>query len=310
MLVNSIDMLRNAQKHRRAVPAFNFYNLETAQSIVNAAHETDTSVIMAVSESALKYMGANTCVAMVKPLISDSKVPISLHLDHGRSFDTCKTAIDAGFTSIMIDASDKPFDENIQITRTVADYAHKYNISVEGELGALTGFEDGAPTFNNHLFTDPAQSSLFISLTGVDSLAISIGTSHGAYKIPADCSGCELRFDILRDIARINPNTPLVLHGASTIPQDIVRIINENGGNIEHASGIPVEQLRRAIGLGICKINIDSDARLAFTAAVRKSLNDNPENFDPRKYLTAARDLITQTYIDEIINIFNTTKIL
>ncbi|MDR1696661.1 MAG: class II fructose-bisphosphate aldolase, partial [Rickettsiales bacterium] len=188
MLTNTNEMLSRAQKHRYAVPGFNFYNLETLQSIVAAAEQTAHPVILSVSEGALKYMGADTCVAMVKSRISNLQSPISLHLDHGRTFDACKTAIDAGFTSVMIDASDKPFDENVALTRAVADYAHKHNVSVEGELGSLTGFEEDAPSSfilpTSSLFTNPEQSSLFISLSGVDSLAVSIGTSHGAYKMP------------------------------------------------------------------------------------------------------------------------------
>jgi fructose-bisphosphate aldolase class II len=299
-LVNTKQMFHDAIADKYAIPAFNFYNMETLNAILNAARETHSPVILAVSESALKYMGNDMLIGMIRGANIQPYEQIALHLDHGTSIAACKTAIELGFSSVMIDASKMPFDENIKISKQVAELAHKHNVSVEAELGTLGGFED-ENTFGTIGYTNPADIEKFVKETNIDSLAVAIGTSHGAYK--RKTASEELRFDILADIATRLPEFPLVLHGASNIPQKLITTINEFGGKISGALGIDEIQLRRATKLNICKINVDSDLRLAFTAGIRKSLAQNPNNFNPRDYLKAAQINTTQTCIDEIKNI-------
>ncbi|MBQ2005931.1 MAG: ketose-bisphosphate aldolase [Alphaproteobacteria bacterium] len=304
-LVNTNKMFQDAVAGNYAIPAFNFYNMETLNAILNAVRETHSPVILAVSESALKYMGDDMLIGMIRGANIQPHEQIALHLDHGSSIDACKKAIKLGFSSVMIDASKMPFDENIKISKNVAELAHKHNVSVEAELGTLGGIED-ENTFGIIGYTNPADVEKFVKETNIDSLAVAIGTSHGAYKHKATTE--ELRFDILSDIATRLPGFPLVLHGASNIPQKLISTINEFGGKISGALGIDEIQLRRATKLNICKINVDSDLRLAFTAGVRKSLAQNPNNFNPRDYLREAQTSVTQTCIDEIKNIMGSDK--
>lgn len=305
-LVNTKQMFENALSGGYAVPAFNFYNMETLQSIFAAANKTNSPVILGVSESALLYMGGDFLMGMISGSKLKSSDNIVLHLDHGHSFESCKNAIDLGFSSVMIDGSALPFNENVKLTRDVVEYAKKFNVSVEAELGTLSGIEDENTQSENHIYTNPDDVVNFVADTNCDSLAIAIGTSHGAYKRKSESE--ELRFDILETVAKLLPEFPLVLHGASNIPQDLVKIINENGGNLGDARGISENQIKRAVAKNICKVNVDSDARLAFTAAVRESFIKNPENFDPRKYLTNAKNKMTETYIYEIENIMNSAN--
>lgn len=300
-LVNTTDMFCDAIRNKYAVPAFNFYNMETLDAILKAAHITHSPVILAVSESAMKYMGDDILIGMIRGAQISTSDKIALHLDHGHSFDACRHAIDLGFSSVMIDASHLSLDENIKLSKQVAEYAHKHNVSTEAELGVLAGTEDENTSGTQSSFTNPADVETFVNATGVDSLAIAIGTSHGAHKRTRDDQ--ELRFDILADIAQRLPGFPLVLHGASNIPQKLVTIINEFGGKISGARGIDIVQLRRATNMNVCKINVDSDLRLGFTAAVRKSLSENPTNFNPRDFLSAARTTMTQICVDEIKSI-------
>ena len=299
-LVNTKQMFHDAIAGNYAIPAFNFYNMETLNAILAAARETHSPIILAVSESALKYMGSDMLIGMIRGANIQPHEQIALHLDHGSSIDTCKKAIELGFSSVMIDASKLPFDENIKTSKVVVELAHKHNVSVEAELGTLGGIED-ENTFGTIGYTNPADVEKFVKETNIDSLAVAIGTSHGAYK--RKTASEELRFDILADIATHLPGFPLVLHGASNIPQKLIITINEFGGKISNALGIDEIQLRRATKLNICKINVDSDLRLAFTAGIRKSLVQNPNNFNPRDYLKTAQIAITQTCIDEIKNI-------
>lgn len=300
-LVNTKQMFANALANHYAVPTFNFYNMETLASIINAAHDTHSPVILAVSESALQYMGADLLRGMIWGLNINPKDNIALHLDHGSSFESCVHAIEIGFSSVMIDGSKLPFDANAELARTVAEYAHKYNVSVEAELGTLAGIEDENTHSHESSYTNPDDVVNFVNQTGIDSLAIAIGTSHGAYKRKSDDE--ELRFDILDKIAEQLPDFPLVLHGASSVPAHFVKTINEFGGKMSNARGIAPEQLRRATQKNICKINIDSDLRLAFTAGMRETLALNPEKFNPRDYLTTARKNMYDTCVDEIKNI-------
>lgn len=300
-LVNTKQMFEHAITNKYAVPAFNFYNMETLTAILDAAHLTHSPIILAVSESALKYMGVDMLIGMIRGAHITPSNKIALHLDHGASFDACVRAIDNGFSSVMIDASKLPFDQNVKLTKQVVDYAHKHNVSVEAELGTLAGIEDENTFGTQSSYTNPSDVEKFVHATGIDSLAIAIGTSHGAYKRRRDDE--ELRFDILLDVATRLPGFPLVLHGASNIPQKLVTTINEFGGHISGARGINEIQLRRATNMNICKINIDSDLRLGFIAATRRFLSQNPDKFNPRDFLGAARQSMTQICIDEIKNI-------
>lgn len=305
-LVNTDKMLRDALRGRYAVGAFNIYNMETIGAVIAAAREMHSPIILAVSESALEYIGGEMLMAMIAGAAIKPYEQIALHLDHGHSYESCVCAINLGFSSVMIDASALPFSDNIKLTARVAKYAHRHNVSVESELGALRGFEDENTKSATGQFTDPDDVAKFVSKTGTDSLAIAIGTSHGAYKRKSDSE--KLRFDILTEIRKQIPKTPLVLHGASTIPTRIVNKINKNGGKIIGAHGIPVNQLKKSVELGICKINVDSDNRLAFTSGIRETLAKHPDVFNPREYLDAARIAVYKNTIDEIKNIMNSVN--
>jgi len=302
-LVNTEKMLKSALLGGYAVPAFNFFNMEGLQAIMAAVTETRSPVIISVSESAIKYIGAELLMGMVGAIPKTKQV--ALHLDHGYTYESCKAAINLGFSSVMIDGSALPFDENVALTRRVAAYAHNRGVSVEAELGALAGIEDDVHS-DKTIYTNPDDVVKFVKKTGCDSLAVAIGTSHGAYKRHSESE--ELRFDILKKIAKLLPDFPLVLHGASAIPQEFIADINANGGKIKGAMGIPAEQIRKAVKLNICKVNVDSDARLAWMAAVRTELSEAPSNFDPRKPLAAAREKMTQLYINEIHKIMRSAN--
>lgn len=297
-LVNTNNMFRDAVANKYAVPAFNFYNMETLTAILAAVREVHSPVILAVSESAMKYMGDEMLMGLILGAKIKPNEQMALHLDHGSSIDACKHAIDLGFSSVMIDASSAPFAQNLEITKSVVDYAHKRGVSIEAELGTLSGIEDENTKSNTTGYTKISDAKKFVNATNVDSLAISIGTSHGAYKRKSDDE--ELRFDILEGIVKSLPNFPLVLHGASQIPEKLVMKINKYGGAVDNARGIAPEQLRHAIEMNICKINIDSDLRVAMTAAIRKDLTENPSNFNPREYLRQATDLMRDVCIEEI----------
>ncbi len=302
-LVNTRKMFSDAIANHYAVPAFNFYNMETLAAILDAARQTHSPVILAASESAIKYMTPELMMGMIWGANIKPSDNIALHLDHGSSFDACVRAIEMGFSSVMIDASKLPLADNIALTKTVVDYAHKFDVTVEAELGTLSGIEDENTHSTTSSYTNPDDVVTFVNETNIDSLAIAIGTSHGAYKRKS--ADEELRFDILDDVAAKLPEFPLVLHGASSIPQKFVNIINEYGGHISGARGIDDAQLRRAVKTNICKINVDSDSRLAMTAGVRESMAMKPENFNPREYLGLGKKLITENCIDEIKNIMD-----
>ncbi len=309
-LVNSRDMFAKAVKGGYAIPAYNFNNMEQLQAIVQACVETKSPVILQVSKGARDYANINLLRNMARGATEYAKelgfeIPIVLHLDHGDSFETCKECIDNGFSSVMIDGSHFPYEENVALTKRVVEYAHKFDVTVEGELGILAGIEDDVSSEVSH-YTKPEEVLDFVSKTGVDSLAISIGTSHGANKFqPDQCTrNAEgvlipppLRFDILEEIEKILPGFPIVLHGSSSVPVEYVTMINENGGKLKDSVGIPEEQLRKAAKSAVCKINIDSDGRLAMTALIRKTLADKPGEFDPRKYLGPARAELKKMYM-------------
>lgn len=299
-LSNTKTLLKRAMHDGYAVPAFNFYNMETLNAILDAAKITQSPVILAVSESALKYMSGEILMGMIRGA-QYKRGQIALHLDHGHSFEICKYATDLGFSSVMFDGSTLSLEDNIRESRRIADYVHKFDVSLETELGILAGTEDINTKSKTHSYTDPDLVKEFVKQTKTDSLAVAIGTSHGAYKRKSDKES--LRFDILKQIAENIPNTPLVLHGASNIPQKYVNQINKFGGDIKNARGIPSAQIRHAISLHIAKVNVDSDLRFAFTAAIRKTLATNPSLFDPRTYLANAMDEMTKNCIDEIQNI-------
>ena len=322
-LVNTKDMFAKAVSGGYAIPAYNFNNLEQLQAIISACVETQSPVILQVSKGARQYANqtllrylAQGAVEYAKELSKGAGIPIALHLDHGDSFETAKDCIDMGFSSVMIDGSHHPYEKNIEVTREVVEYAHKYGVTVEGELGVLAGIEDDVVAAKS-VYTDPDDVVDFTQKTGVDSLAISIGTSHGANKFtPAQCTRNEdgilvpppLRFDILEEIERRLPGFPIVLHGASSVPADLVKMINAYGGALKDAVGIPEEQLRRAAASSVCKINIDSDGRLAMTAAVRKVFVEQPEEFDPRKFLGPARSALKELYKHKIVNVLGSNN--
>ena len=321
-LVNTRDMFAKAIKGGYAIPAFNFNNMEQLQAIVQSAVETKSPVIIQVSKGArayanqtlLRYM-AEGAVAYAKELGCE-KPQIVLHLDHGDSFETCKSCIDMGFSSVMIDGSQLPYDENVALTKKVVEYAHKFDVTVEGELGILAGVEDDVVA-EEHTYTKPEEVVDFVTKTGCDSLAISIGTSHGANKFtPEQCTKDEngrlvpppLKFDVLEAVEKELPGFPIVLHGASSVPQEEVATINKYGGALKDALGIPEEQLRRAAASAVCKINIDSDSRLAMTAAVREVFATQPAEFDPRKYLGPARENMKKIYKHKIENVLGSAN--
>lgn len=313
-LVNTKEMFAKAMKGNYAIPAFNFNNLEQMQAIVQAAVETKSPVILQVSSGARKYANQTLLRYMAEGAVAYAKElgcpnpQIALHLDHGDSFELCKSCIDTGFSSVMIDGSHLPYEENVALTKKVVEYAHQFDVTVEGELGVLAGVEDEVSS-DHHTYTDPDDVVDFVTKTGCDSLAISIGTSHGANKFtPEQCTRDEkgnlvpppLRFDILEEIEKRIPGFSIVLHGASSVPQEEVAKINRYGGALKDAIGIPEEQLRRAASSAVCKINIDSDSRLAMTAAVREVFATKPAEFDPRKYLGPARDNAKKLYKHKI----------
>lgn len=292
-LVNTRELFKKAVDGGYAIPAYNFNNMEQLQAIVTACAETNSPVILQVSKGAreyanetlLRYM-AQGAVQMVRAM--GSNIPIVLHLDHGDSFETCKSCVDFGFSSVMIDGSSRTYEENIAVTKKVVEYAHQFDVTVEGELGVLAGIEDEVSAEKSH-YTRPEEVEDFVKKTGVDSLAISIGTSHGAYKFKPGEAVPPLRFDILKEIEKRIPGFPIVLHGASSVPQEYVEMVNKFGGAMKGAMGVPEEQLRQAAKSAVCKINIDSDGRIVFTAVIRKVFAEKPAEFDPRKYLGPAR---------------------
>ena len=298
-LVTTKEMFKKAYEGHYAIGAFNVNNMEIVQGITEAAKELNAPLILQCSAGARKYAKHQYLVHLVQAAIEDTGLPIALHLDHGADFETCKSCIDGGFTSVMFDGSHYSFKENIEKTKEVVEYAHAHGVVVEAELGQLAGIEDDVKVAAHEAhYTDPNEVEEFVKETGVDSLAIAIGTSHGAYKFtPDQCTRNEqgilvpppLRFDILEEVAKRLPNFPIVLHGASSVPQEFVKIINENGGHMPDAVGVPEEQLRKAASLAVCKINIDSDLRLAMTAGIRKHFNDHPDHFDPRQYVADGR---------------------
>ena len=298
-LVTTKEMFKKAYEGHYAIGAFNVNNMEIVQGITEAAKELNAPLILQCSAGARKYAKHQYLVHLVQAAIEDTGLPIALHLDHGADFETCKSCIDGGFTSVMFDGSHYSFKENIEKTKEVVEYAHAHGVVVEAELGQLAGIEDDVKVAAHEAhYTDPNEVEEFVKETGVDSLAIAIGTSHGAYKFtPDQCTRNEqgilvpppLRFDILEEVAKRLPNFPIVLHGASSVPQEFVKIINENGGHMPDAVGVPEDQLRKAASMAVCKINIDSDLRLAMTAGIRKHFNEHPDHFDPRQYVADGR---------------------
>lgn len=290
-------------KSKFIIGAFNFYNLETLQAILEAGEKAKSPVICATSESALEYMGVDTAVLMFQSLITKKKYPAYLHLDHGKSYENCKKVIDAGFDSVMIDASDKPFKKNVEMTRKVVEYAKKHGVFVEAELGSLAGIEDDVKISESQArFTDPEEAKYFIEMTGIDSLAIAIGTSHGAYKFKGEP---KLRLDILREIEQTIGKFPLVLHGASTVDKHLVDDINKFGGDLRDAKGVSVDDLKEIKDKhNVCKINVDTDLRLAFISAIREHLQKNPSEINPRKFLSKAKNKMIEIVQNKIEKIF------
>ena len=295
-LVNTKEMFKKAYEGGYSIGAFNISDLEQLQGVLEACKERNSAVIIQASKSAISYAGIDTLVELVKAASEEIGVDCALHLDHGPNFEMAKKCIDAGFTSVMIDGSHLDYEENVAITKQVVEYAHPKNVTVEAELGVLAGTEDDV-TSDVHKYTEPDQAVDFVNRTGVDSLAIAIGTSHGAFKFKGEA---KLRFDILEEIQSKLPNYPIVLHGASAFDQDAVATCNKFGGDIAGAKGVPVEMLRKASEMAVCKINMDTDLRLAMTAAIRKFMAENPKEFDPRKYLGAGRDAIKEVVLGKI----------
>lgn len=294
-------MFKKAYEGGYAIGAFNVNNMEMIQGIVEAGREEKAPLILQVSSGARKYANPKYLKKLVEAAVEDTGLPIALHLDHGDTYDLCVSAINDGFTSVMIDASHHSFEENIKITSKVVQYAHDRGVVVEAELGRLAGIEDDVNVSSaDASYTDPGQVEEFVSRTGVDSLAIAIGTSHGAFKFKGDA---KLRFDILEEVSKRLPGFPIVLHGASSVLPEYVKIIQDNGGSMPGAKGIPEDMLRKAASMAVCKINIDSDLRMAFTAAVRKHFNENPAHFDPRQYLAPAREMIKQCVKHKLVNV-------
>jgi fructose-bisphosphate aldolase class II len=298
-LVTTREMFKKAYAEGYAIGAFNVNNMETLQGIVEAGKATNSPLILQVSKGARKYANVTYLKKLVEAAVIDSGLPIALHLDHGDTFELCKQCVDDGFSSVMNDASSHSFEDNIALSKKVADYAHERGVVVEAELGTLAGIEEHVSNEYGH-YTNPAEVEEFVNRTGVDSLAISIGTSHGAFKF----SGTPmLRFDILEDISKRLPQFPIVLHGASSVPQEFVAEINQYGGKMVGAQGVPEELLRQAATMAVCKINIDSDIRLAMTAAIRKYFAEHPDHFDPRQYLTPARQAVVDMVSHKILTV-------
>ena len=305
-LVTTKEMFEKSIKEKFAIGAFNVNNMEIIQGIVDAAASQNSPVILQASSSAIKYARIGYLRKMVEAALEEHDIPVVLHLDHGPDFDTCKMCIDNGFSSVMIDGSKYEFIENIALTRKVVEYAHSKGVVVEAELGKLAGIEDDVNvSASEAMYTDPEQAKEFVEKTGCDSLAIAIGTSHGAYKFKGEA---KLRFDILEQIKEKIPNTPIVLHGASTVIPKLVDICNKYGGEIPGAKGVPDEILHQASMLGVSKINVDTDLRLAMTAAIRKAFAEEPSKFDPRYYLTPARELIKETVEHKIKDVFGSSN--
>ena len=305
-LVTTKDMFEKSMKEHFAIGAFNVNNMEIIQGIVDAAAEENSPVILQASSSAIKYARIGYLRKMIEAALEEHDIPIALHLDHGPDFETCKMCIDNGFTSVMIDGSKYDFEENIAVTKQVVEYAHSKGVVVEAELGKLAGVEDEVNVdASDAMYTDSDQAKEFVERTGCDSLAIAIGTSHGAYKFKGEA---KLRFDILQKIKEKLPNTPIVLHGASTVIPELVEMCNQYGGDIPGAKGVPDEMLNEASKSGVSKINVDTDLRLAMTAAIRKTFAQDPSVFDPRKYMLPARDLIQSTVQHKIRDVFGSSN--
>ena len=312
-LVTSTEMFKKAYEGGYAIGAFNVNNMEIVQGITEAAKDLQAPLILQVSKGARAYANHTYLMKLVEAAVIETGLPIVLHLDHGDSFETCKSCIDGGFTSVMIDASSKPFAENIEITKKVVEYAHDHGVVVEAELGTLAGVEDEVKvSAEDSSYTHPDEVEEFVTKTGCDSLAIAIGTSHGAYKFkPEQCTRNEkgilvpppLRFDILEEVSKRLPGFPIVLHGSSSVPQEYVKMINENGGNMPNAVGVPEEQLRQAARMAVCKINIDSDLRLAMTGTIRQFFAEHPDKFDPREYLKPARANIKALVAHKLVDV-------
>ena len=312
-LVTTTEMFKKAYDGGYAIGAFNVNNMEIVQGITEAAKELEAPLILQVSKGARAYANHTYLTKLVEAAVIETGLPICLHLDHGDSFETCKSCIDGGFTSVMIDASSKPFAENIEITKKVVEYAHDHGVVVEAELGTLAGVEDEVKvSAEDSSYTRPEEVEEFVSKTGCDSLAIAIGTSHGAYKFkPEQCTRNAdgilvpppLRFDVLEEVSKRLPGFPIVLHGSSSVPQDFVAKINKFGGKMPDAVGIPEEQLRKAASMSVCKINIDSDLRLAMTASIREYMAEHPDHFDPRQYLKPARAAIKEMVAHKIVDV-------
>ena len=307
MLVTTEEMFKKSMEEGFAIGAFNVNNMEIIQGIVDAAAEAKSPVILQASSSAIKYARINYLMKMVEAAVEEHpNIPIAIHLDHGPDFETCKMCVDNGFTSVMFDGSKYDFEENIRLTKEVVDYAHAHGVVVEAELGKLAGIEDDVNvSASDAMYTDPAQAEEFVRRTEVDSLAIAIGTSHGAYKFKGEA---KLRFDILKQIKERIPNTPIVLHGASTVIPELVNMCNEYGGNIPGAKGVPDEILHEASISGVSKINVDTDLRLAMTAGIRKVFVEDPSAFDPRKYLIPARELVKETVSHKMKDVFGSAN--
>ena len=306
-LVTTKEMFEKAYAGGYAIGAFNVNNMEIIQGITEAAKELNAPVILQVSAGARKYAKHNYLVKLVEAALLEADIPIALHLDHGEDFEICKACIDGGFTSVMIDGSKHSFEENIAVTKKVVEYAHAHGCVVEGELGKLAGIEDDVNvSAEDASYTRPEEVEEFVRRTGVDSLAIAIGTSHGAFKFKPGQTP-KLRFDILEEVAKRLPNFPIVLHGASSVSQEYVNIIKNNGGKMDDAIGIPEDMLRQAAKMAVCKINIDSDLRLAFTAGVREHVMNNPSHFDPRQYLAPGRDNVKELVKHKIEDVLGCT---
>ena len=302
-LVTTTEMFKNAYEGGYAIGAFNVNNMEIVQGITEAAKEVNAPLILQVSSGARKYANHTYLMKLVEAAIIETNLPIALHLDHGDTFELCKSCIDGGFTSVMIDGSHHSFEDNIKLTKQVVEYAHARGVVVEGELGRLAGIEDAVNvSAADASYTDPAQVEEFVTKTGVDSLAIAIGTSHGAFKFKPGQKP-QLRFDILEEIEKRLPKFPIVLHGASSVIPEYVEMVNNNGGKMPDAIGIPEDMLRQAAKMAVCKINIDSDLRLAMTGTIRKYFAENPSHFDPRQYLSPARAAIKDLVKNKIVNV-------
>ncbi|NFD77778.1 class II fructose-1,6-bisphosphate aldolase [Clostridium botulinum] len=305
-LVTTKEMFKKAYEGKYAIGAFNINNMEILQGVVNSAKTANSAVILQVSAGALKYAGPKYLKAMVDAAIADTGIDVALHLDHGASLDVVKLAVESGFTSVMFDGSHYDYEENVAKTKEVVEYAHSHGVVVEAELGVLAGVEDDVQS-DVHIYTDPEQAVDFVNRTGVDSLAIAIGTSHGAYKFAGEA---QLRFDILEEIQSKLPGYPIVLHGASSVDPESVDTCNKYGGEIRGAKGVPADMLRKASSMAVCKINMDTDLRLAMTAGIRKVLSEDPKQFDPRKYLGEGRARIEKIVEDKIKNVLGSTDSL